>query len=469
MADVGSSIRSNAASGDVWYAGYSTSPTFTYGYGTHLLSITNNQGWIGRYNANNLSVTALVNISAVGGGGVSVGALDVDGTNTIPGDGSVYFIGGFTAKALTLLGVVNATFNSDKSAAGFNEDIYVGKVYHNLTLAWITSFGYNFSHDRGQDIAVSSTGDAVYIGAYYSGPILAMGSTILSNDNYGYANNEAVVAKLSATTGAVIWAVRLHGTGDDYVRSVTVDRSSAFGSTETIIVTGGTNSSTFVAGSFSLLNGGSYDAFVVRMDGATGMVLNATLVGGSSNDVTLDVDIHDTTGNIYLTGFISSTSITFGGTTYTRTGAAGSVMVAKLGADLSQKWIYMYSNNGNDLARASSLDQATETLYVAATLGSTGVTFASVTTTERIVIFAINSAGQVVDAVQFATTPINATNNQAYAIDVDAKGNVWVAGSAVTSNAVSIGGIPYTNYGGTSDAFAALYNSALDPLWEPLV
>lgn len=78
--------------------------------------------------------------------------------------------------------------------------------------------------------------------------------------------------------------------------------------------------------------------------------------------------------------------------------------------------------------------------------------------------------GKPFDAVGLPGSLTTTGGNDVRAIQVDSKGNVWVGGAAVTSsNSINLGGVPYTNNGGTADAYVALFDLALDPLWEPIV
>lgn len=406
-------------------------------------------------------MTSLLQIGS-GDGYDHVHALDVDGRDNIPGDGDCYFIGHFASNTVKFGNFsVNNTFQLN-SAMG---DVYVGKIYRNMSVAWFFSFGYGLSHDRGSGIALSSDGQSVYITGFFGGGNITIGSFNLKNSNTtSAAANDVYVAKLSASTGNAIWAVKFSGVLDDSPRSLVVDRGS---NPETILVCGGTNSPNITIGSFNLFTSGVDDAFLARVDGATGTVLNATLLGGAGSESAWGLEVHDTTGNIYLSGSTSSTSLTFGGVTYTRTSSTTTaIFVAKFASDFTQKWLFTYSNSTSDATQATSLYQPTETLYVGGVFNG-GRIFGNFTITNKIGVVAIDSSGQVVDAVDLSGA--TASGNDVRAIQVDSKGNVWVGGAAVTSTTITLGGVPYTNYGGTGDAWVALYDLALDPLWEPLV
>lgn len=74
----------------MWFGGQFYSPTFTFGYGSKLITVSNPntagsqaQGWIGLYNAQNLNVTSLLQIGSWDGS-EHVQAIDVDGRDTVP-------------------------------------------------------------------------------------------------------------------------------------------------------------------------------------------------------------------------------------------------------------------------------------------------------------------------------------------------------------------------------------------------
>lgn len=346
----------------MWFGGQFEGPTFTFGFANQYINVSNPstagstaQGFIGLYNAQNLSVLSVVNIGSEDGG-ETITALDVDGTDTIPGDGSVYFLGEFTSLEVTL-GTITVT-NTD--TGGSFSDFYVGKMNRDLTPVWFFSFGHATGFERATALAVSRAGNAIYITGAFNGPSITFDSTTLANNGSG-GTGDAFVAKLDASNGAVMWVTQFFGEGDDFTRSLVVDGTTT---PESVLVCGTTDSNIVTMGSLVVNRNAAIDGYLTRLDGDTGTVLNATIFGGNYDDNAFSVEVHETTGNIYLSGTTTSTGMQFAGQTTSRTAPSAALFVAKYGSDLSEQWLYTYSATGDDNSYSSSLDQTSETLYV---------------------------------------------------------------------------------------------------------
>ncbi|HEX8657890.1 MAG TPA: SBBP repeat-containing protein, partial [Hymenobacter sp.] len=74
--------------------------------------------------------------------------------------------------------------------------------------------------DAGEAIAVDATGNT-YVAGRFNSASITIGSTTLNNAGAG-TTNDMFVAKYSPA-GAVLWATRLGGSGDDVANGLTVD------------------------------------------------------------------------------------------------------------------------------------------------------------------------------------------------------------------------------------------------------
>jgi len=140
---------------------------------------------------------------------------------------------------------------------------------------------------------------------------------------YGGGSYDGFVAKVDSE-GAVVWTTYLGGSGSDYGRAVTMD---GFGN---LFVTGYTNSTDLATGYM----GGSYDGFVAKIDGTTGSVHWITYLGGTGSDYTRGIAV-DGSGNLFVAGYTDSQDLlnptnSFQGGTWdafvTRIDAAGAVV-----------------------------------------------------------------------------------------------------------------------------------------------
>jgi uncharacterized repeat protein (TIGR01451 family) len=120
--------------------------------------------------------------------------------------------------------------------------------------------------------------------------------------------NDAFVAKVDPAGTGLLYAGYIGGSGDDQGFGVAVDASGS------AYVTGRTGSTeaTFPAtvGPDTTYNGGTFDAFVAKVDPAGTGLDYAGYIGGSSTDVGLGIAV-DGSGSAYVTGWTESSEATF--------------------------------------------------------------------------------------------------------------------------------------------------------------
>jgi hypothetical protein len=110
------------------------------------------------------------------------------------------------------------------------------------------------------------------------------------------------VSKINAAGSALVYSTYLGGGGVDQGLRITVDGS------ENGYVTGSTTSTNFpTANPLQAANGGYSDAFVTKVNAAGSALVYSTYLGGGGYDEGLGIAA-DGSGNVYVTGFTSSTN-----------------------------------------------------------------------------------------------------------------------------------------------------------------
>jgi hypothetical protein len=193
-----------------------------------------------------------------------------------------------------------------------------------------------------------------FLTGYYSGP-MTVGSTTLN----GYG---VFLAKYDAS-GNALWARTTAGTGSDYGLAVKADQGG------NCLLTGYFSSTTFSLGAVTLSNTGSFNAFLAKYD-PSGNVLWARSSAGSMNDRSRAVCI-DASGNSYIAGLFTSSTVVFGSFTLTNSGTYNS-FIAKY--DPSGNVLWARSSNGVAEANAVSADQAGN-VYMCGQYYSPGASF----------------------------------------------------------------------------------------------
>jgi hypothetical protein len=300
-------------SGNVYVSGYFTSPTITFGT-TTLLSAGSTDVFIVKYDGSGNVIWAT---GAGGSGGDYAQSIAADAS------GNVYMTGYFDSATLT--------FGTTVLTNAGSSNIFIAKYDGNGNVIWATHYGGS-SNDYAVSITANSSGK-VYITGYFNSPTLSFGSTILNN----VSNHDIFVVKFDAN-GNVLWAKSNGGSGGDYGQSIAADGSG------NVYVTGYFISPTITFGTTTLNNVGGSDIFIAKYDGS-GNILWATSNGGSATDAG-DCVAADASGNVYVTGYFNSSSLTFGTTTLIN---AGSYDVFTVKYDVNGNILWSTGNGGASL------------------------------------------------------------------------------------------------------------------------
>jgi hypothetical protein len=308
--DYGLSISTDAF-GNVYVTGEFYSPTIIFGSNT-LTNNSNTGGsniFIAKYDATGNIIWAKSSGNGVDGGtGISTDA-----------NGSVYITGG--------------------------SPVFVVKYDSTGNVIWAQSAGGTALGDFGYGISTDGN-DNVYITGAFQSPTITFGSTTLTNNTSGNNPNFFIV-KYDAT-GNVIWAKSGSGAVNevDYGQSISTD---ALGN---VYVTGVFVNPTISFGGDTLTNSepnGGDDIFVIKYD-LTGNVIWAKSAGGMGNDKSNGIST-DASGNIYVTGYYTSPTITFGSNTLiNNTNTGEDIFVVKYDATGNVIWAIRADATMNDAA-----------------------------------------------------------------------------------------------------------------------
>ncbi len=238
-----------------------------------------------------------------------------------------------------------------------------------------------------------------------------------------------ILISTTVTTNAqnFVWAKSLGGSNSDYSASIAIDGTSNVYTTGYFLGTADFNPG---AGTANLTATGQSDIFISKLD-ASGNFLWAKRIGGNSWDDASGISI-DGTGNIYVTGHFSGT-VDFdpgAGTTNLTSAGAYDIFICKLDAAGNFVWAKRIGNNNGDYSWSIVLD-AMNNVYI------TGQFFGTVDFNPNAGTSNMTSAG----GYDFFILKLDATGNfvwaktlgglnpdVAYAVSVDASGNVFTTG-----------------------------------------
>lgn len=373
------------------------------------------------------------------GGGVSV-STDVNG--------NVLMTGIFVSPTISF-GTITLT-NADPSS----RDIFIVKYDTSGNVLWAKSAGGS-SDDYSYDVSTDASGN-LYLTGYFQSPTITFGTTTLTNAGFG----DLFIVKYDVN-GNVLWAKRTGGTSVDGGTSVSTDANG------NVLMTGSFQSPTIIFGTTTLTNAGSSNIFIVKYD-ANGNVLWAKLAGGTSDDIAYDVST-DASGNSFITGNFNSPTIIFGADTLTNSNAGSSdIFIAKYDASGNVLWAKSAGGNSVDDASGVSTD-ANGNVFMTGYFLSFTITFGTTILTnasagfEDIFIVKYDSNGNALWAKRAGGGLIN--DDVGFSISTDSNGNALMTGY-FESPTITFGTATLTNTSaGDADIFIVKFDTNGNVLW----
>jgi hypothetical protein len=388
------------------------------------------------------------------GGGNFFGARDVFVTKiNAAGDGLIYstYLGGGGDDKCSRLAVDsagNAYISGETTSLNFpTANAFQGTYGGGASDAFVTKLnaagsGLFYStylggsvFDAAGSIAVDSTGNAYVTGRTTSANFPV--ANALQSTFSGGSNADAFVTKFSTNGLSLVYSTYLGGNGGvgfDAGLGIAVDSiGSAY-------VTGETSSTNFpLVNPIQNTFGGGFpdgDAFVTKINAAGTAVVYSTYLGGSDNDVALDIAV-DSAGNSYVTGGTASTNFPTVNPFQSLYGGNGDAFVTKINAVGSALTFSSYLGGANnDTGNAIAVDSAAHA-YVAGGTVSANFPLANPTQgtygggTADAFLTKFNVAGT---ALIYSTYIGGSNSDSANGLAVDVASNAYVAGITSSTN-----------------------------------
>ena len=416
--------------GNVYITGYFNSSTITFGSTTLNNTNTNSDIFIVKYDPSGNVLWAK------NAGGID---NDVGRSCATDGSGNVYVTGYFNSSSITF-GSTTLTNASTSS------DIFIVKYDPNGNVLWAQREGGTFS-EWGYSCASDASGN-VYVTGYFNSSSITFGSTVLTNANAGVA--DIFIVKYDSS-GTILWAQRAGDIGIDYGWSCTTDVSG------NVYLTGYFLSASITFGTTTLNNisTGSADIFIVKYD-SSGTILWAQRAGGTNEDRGYSTAT-DVSGNLYVTGFFRSFTITFGSTTLTNANTGNDdIFIVKYDSIGTVLWAERAGGFADDIGYSTTTD-AGGNVYITGEFQSSSITFGSTTLTNTNIgytdVFIANY--DMNGNVLWAKNAGGTGNDGGRSCATDASGNVYVTGTFY-SLSIAFGSTTLTNANTiNSDIFTA--------------
>ena len=276
---------------------------------------------------------------------------------------------------------------------------------------------------------------------------------------------DAFVTKLDPTGSALVYSTFLGGGGFDEGTAIGVD---AAGNAHVTGLTGSSNFPTTPGAFQTTFAGGSFDAFVTKLNFTGSALVYSTFFGGSGFDRGVGLAV-DAAGNAYVTGLTDSSNLpTTAEAFQTTIGGSSDAFITKLDPTGSR---VVYSTYLGGSGQEEGLGIAVNTAGNAYVTGRTGST--NFPTTSR--AFQTTSGGSddafvtkiapTGSALVYSTYLGGSSFDRGFGIAVDAAGNAYVTGETLSSNFPITPGALQTTFAGVEDAFV----TKLDPTGSRVV
>jgi len=340
--------------GNVYVTGCTNSGDFP-GTGGGGAQYMNNGGYDAFVAELNPALTFLVQFTYLGGSGE-----DLAWSIATDSEGNVYVVG--WTKSTNFPGTAGGAQPS--FGGGNSYDGFVAKFNSDLTTILQSSYLGGSRDDHAYSIAISN--GVFVVGDTFSTDFPA---TELGVQPSNGGDTDAFVARFNSALTAFYRSTYLGGSTTDSARYIATDSSG------NLYVTGYTYSTNFpgtTGGAQPSFGGGSYDAFVAKLDATLTTILQSTYLGGNTSDNPYSIAI-DSRGNAYVTGWTNSTNFpgTAGGAQPSFGGGNFDAFVAKLDPTLTDLVQSTYlGGSGEDIAYSIAIGSK-GSVYVVGGTGST--------------------------------------------------------------------------------------------------
>jgi len=301
--------------------------------------------------------------------------------------------------------------------------------------------------DSGDGLALDNSGAAYVTGSTSSPDFPTVNPIQIRSADY---NNYAFVTKINPTGSAIVYSTCIGGSGNDFGKAIDVDSSGA------AYLTGIAYSTDFplVNPLQPIKGGGSFDAFVTKINPAGSAYVYSTYVGGSSAEWSNSIAV-DSSGAAYITGEVLSADFPtvnpiqgysgYDDAFITKINPAGSAIVYStyLGGTSGDKYFDITVDNSGAAYVTGWSSSANDYPLVAPLQGIYGGGASDITVAK------LNPAGS---ELVFSTFFGGSGNEPGRAIAVDSSGAIYITGETSSSN-LPIANAIQGRIAGNQDAF----------------
>lgn len=253
------------------------------------------------------------------------------------------------------------------------------------------------------------------------------------------------------------WVRSVGGIKDESYKAIAIDHSG------NVYVTGTFWSPSITFGSVVLTNAGTSagDLFVVKYD-SLGTVLWAKSLGGPGNEGGYGIKV-GVSGDVYVSGFFSSPSLSFGGNLLQNAGN-NDILLLKFDASGNKIWGLAEGGSQADEAECLALDDS-DNIIIGGKFSSPSLLIGQTNMVNQgssdLFVAKYDSSG----AVLWATTSGGNLSDGVEDACIDLSGNIYISGY-YTSAAITFGSTTHNNVNTQWEFYVTKYDPAGNCLWS---
>ncbi len=366
--------------------------------------------------------------------------------------GNVYLAGNFRSPTLVLdnFTLTNAGGNSGGS------DVFLVKYAPDGTVLWATSFA-GISNDYVSGVAVDTIGN-VYVTGYFNSVSLNIGNSTLQN----VGGFDICLAKYNSF-GVALWAKSAGGVDGDLSRGICTDVSGNIyltGEFKSPTINFGTT----VTLNNTVSNSFTSDMYIVKYD-ANGTIMWAKAGGGISFEFGKSISC-DASGNVYVSGNFQSANAIFDSVTLIGSGSID-IFILKYSSNGALLWSTSSGGDGQDESSSIAIDLSGN-LFLTGYFKSSTISFGNITldntinpgTNSRVYLVKFDPSG----IVQWATAAGGDSFDRGTDIATDFSGNIYLIGDFQSPTISFDTNTLYSN--GDYEVFFVKYSPSGSVLWS---
>jgi hypothetical protein len=344
--------------------------------------------------------------------------------------------------------------NGFQTVFGGEIDAFLVKFDSSGNRVWATYYGGS-GKDRATSLVVDAIGNIYLSGYTDSDSNIASGGF---QNTYGGGDHDIFIVKFDAS-GNRLWSTYFGGPDDEAFGTGSTSNRITLDNSGHLYLAGNTKSTAGIShnGFQNTFAGTTVNAFLAKFD-TSGTRIWSTYYGAYGHTHARDVAT-DANGNVFITGWTSAYSAFAYNGFQNNYGGGNDAFVAKFDPAGYRLWATYYGGASFDVGNSIAVDAGGNVYVSGFTASTNGIGYSGFQNTYRggyrdAFIAKFHNSG----AREWATYFGGPADDQAYEIDTDLSGNIYISGDTYSATGISFGGFQDTA-ASTASGFVAKFTS----------